>query len=98
MKITLVFLAACVALVILLSWCSDDSHHPLPVAQYETVEINVYIRQGEHRFKFLGGVTGVDACHALAEDFLKEKDLSDKHWEHVCCTIREGSHCYDEIK
>ena len=98
MKITIVFLAACVALVVMLSLCSDDTHHPLPVSQYDTVEINVYIRQGEQRFKFLGGVTGVDACHALAEKFLEEKDLSEKHWEHVCCTIREGSHCYDEIK
>ena len=98
MKITLVFLAGCIVLVVLLSLCSVADHHPLPVAQYDSVEINVYLRQGEQRFRFLGSVTGVDACHALAEEFLKEKGLSDKNWEHVCCTIREGSHCYDEIK
>ena len=98
MKIFIVILIIFVILMILVGWCTNDSHHPLPVSRYEKVEINVYIRQGQERFKFLGNVIGISACQSMVQEFIQEKNLDSKHWQHTCCTVREGSHCYDKIR
>ncbi len=85
----------------LIVWCStEETRMKLPVANYETVEINVYLRQEKGKHTYVGQVTGVSACHELAESFMQEKDLFQvaEEWDLICCTIRHKSHCYEQIK
>jgi hypothetical protein len=89
-------LAGCVLASLLTSSCGDDT---LPLDEYEHVDVHAYFYYPNNKEKYLGRYRGADACGSAAYAFAKQKDLSnEKKWSYLCCTIRNGSECYETIR
>ena len=79
-----------------LSGCDDGT---LPLSEYENVDVNVYFYLPSEAERYLGKTRGASSCGSMAYSYASARNLkNDAGWSYICCTIREGSQCYNKIR
>jgi hypothetical protein len=69
----------------------------LPMSEYENVDLNAYFYFPDGKERYLGEYSGVSECQSAAAFYAHKNNISG-NWGYVCCTIRNGSSCYEKIR
>ena len=88
-----------VAATLVFSGCGDEcsSYSKFSCDEIQRASYNVYFYfpSGEKEY-FLGQVSGLDQCGAIASGYAAEKGVSTADWGYVCCMVARGSSCYEK--
>lgn len=86
----------CVVACLVTPGCGDDA---LPLDEYEEVAVHAYFYFPNDTERYLGKYHGAAACGDAAYAYAREKGMSSyTSWSYICCTIRNGSECYEKIR
>jgi hypothetical protein len=85
-------------LVATLSACGDEcsSYSAFSCKQIEAADYNVYFYFASGTEYYLGQVTGLSQCGAIAHNYAAAKEVSAADWGYICCMIARGSSCYEK--
>jgi hypothetical protein len=80
------------------SGCSDEKGL-LPLSEYENIDVNVYFYTPDNIEKYLGKTRGARSCGDMSYSHAKRINLTrNDNWSYICCTVRNGSSCYEKIR
>lgn len=64
----------------------------------EKIPMNVYFYHSHGEEVYLGQVTGISQCQKTASQFAINKGIGQSKWDHLCCTVKKGSSCYEKLR